>query len=153
MLLRRWLALQVDDLSQPDSRTDPARLTLPIEPSRPVETAPLRRWNSGCREHMLAAGVGWLRGRRLTETRFVVVRIGTVWTVVEHGPLDADPYVVNPLLVPAAADAVVRHALALGHRPGPAEEVAAQLFADVQAHVAAVGNLVPMFAQRTVPDA
>ena len=147
-VLRRWLALRVDDISQPDSRADPARLSVSLAPSRPVSTAPIRRWNSACREHVLAAGVGWLRGRHLAETRFVVARIGTLWTVVEHGAFDADPAAVHALLVPAAADAVVRQSLALGHQPGLYEEVAAQFFADAQSHVTTVGNLVPMFAQR-----
>ena len=148
-ILRHWLLLCVDDIAQPDLRTDPARLIDSFEPSRPVATAPLRRWNSACREHMLAAGLGWLRGRHLDESRFQVARVGALWTVVEHGALDASPVSVHEPLVRAAADAVVRHSRPLGQEPPEPETLVQHLLADARRYCAAAENAVPPFALRT----
>ena len=148
-VLRQWLLVRADDIAQPYSRTDPARLVDSFVPSRPVANAPLRRWNSACREHILAAGVGWLRGRHLDASRFQVARVGALWTVVEHGALDADPVSVHEPLVRAAADAVVRHSRTLGHEPAESETIAQHLLADGRSFCAAPENAVPPFALRT----
>ena len=149
-VLRQWLLLRVDDIAQPDVRTDPARLIDSFASSRPVATAPLRRWNSACREHMMAAGVGWLRGRELDAPRFQVARVGALWTVVEHGALDADPVSVHEPLVRAAAVAVVRHSRGLGQEPADPEAVVQELLADGRVYCAAAENAVPPFALRTL---
>ena len=90
-------------------------------------------------------------GPYLAETRFGVARVGALWTVVEHGPLDADPAAVHDLLVRAASDAVVRHSRAVGQEPAPPEELARHLFADARSYTCLAGNMVPAFVQRAVP--
>ncbi len=145
----RWLAACVDAVAEPDARSDAGRAVVGFGTGGASAAAaglrPLRRWTGALRENTQAAGVRWVRGHPDGGCRFTVVRLGGVWTVIEHG-WSRDEEELRDRMVPAAAAALVRQARAAGKRPAPEELLTDQLAADADSYCVSPDAQSPLWS-------
>ena len=144
--IAEWLRRCANDIAQRDGTTVRESAIPELQTDKPAKgPAASRRWCALLRETTQGAGCGWLRGRDTGPASFTVARIGTVWTVIEHGsPSDHEQF--RTRLINAVAAATVRQATQGNRAPASVLEVAGRLHQTAIAYCASPEAQPPAWA-------